>query len=218
LKFQLASVYMQMGRLPDALRLAREVQKAEPKSPAPPLLAGLVLVAQEKPQDAIEAFGQALKVKPDLASAYGGLGQAYQQLNQNDKAVDAYQRALAINGKDVVTLNNLAWIFSEVRKKPDEALPLATKAQQLAPESPNVLDTLGWVQYRRGAFAEAEKMLLKAVERSPNMAAIQFHLGMTYSKLGKRNDAISALRRAAQLDPKLAESERIQTLVKELGG
>jgi tetratricopeptide (TPR) repeat protein len=218
LKIQLASIYLQMGRLPDALRLAHEVQKAEPKSAGPPLLSGLVLISQQKPQEAIEAFGQALKVKPDLAPAYGGLGQAYQQLNQNDKAVEAYQRALAINDKDPATLNNLAWIFSEVRKKPDEALPLVTKAQQLAPESPEILDTLGWVQYRRGAFAEAEKTLLKAVERSPNTGAIQFHLGMTYSRLGKRNDAISALRRAAQLDPKLGESERIPSLVKELGG
>ena len=217
-KLQLSATYMQMGRLGDALRLAREVQKAEPKSPAPPLLVGLALISQQKPQEAVEAFGQALKLKADLAPAYSGLGQAYQQLDQNDKAVEAYQRAVAINGNDAMSLNNLAWILSEVRKKPDEALPLATKAQQIAPESAAVLDTLGWVQYRRGAFADAEKILLKATERAPNNGAIQFHLGMTYAKLGKRNDAVSTLRRAAQLDPKLAQSERIQSLVKELGG
>ncbi len=217
-KLQLSSIYIQMGRLGDALRSAREVQKVEPKNPAPPLLAGLALAAQQKPQEAVEAFGQALKLKSDLAPAYTGLGQSYEQLKQPDKAAEAYRRALAINGNDVVTLNNLAWHISEVRKKPDEALPLATKAQQLAPESPEVLDTLGWVQYRRGAFAEAEKALRKAAERAPNIGAIQFHLGMTYAKLGRRNDAVSTLRRAAQLDPKLAESERIETLVKELGG
>jgi cytochrome c-type biogenesis protein CcmH/NrfG len=41
---------------------------------------------------------------------------------------------------------------------------------------------------------------------------------MTYAKLGRRNDAVSTLRRAAQLDPKLAQSERIESLVKGLGG
>ncbi|HET8576774.1 MAG TPA: tetratricopeptide repeat protein [Methylomirabilota bacterium] len=217
-KVQLGAVYLRLRRYPDALRLAREVQKAEPRSPAGPLLVGSVLIAQQKSQDAIEAFNQALKLNANLDGAYAGLGQAYQQLNQNDKAVEAYQRAVAINAKDVVSLNNLAWILLEVRKKPDEALPLATKAQQLAPESAEVLDTLGWVHFRRGAFADAEKALAKAAERAPNIAAIQFHLGMTYGRLGKRNDAVSALRRAAQLDPKLAESERINSLVREFGG
>jgi tetratricopeptide (TPR) repeat protein len=217
-KLQLSATYLRLGRHADALRLARDVQRAEPKSAVGPLLVGTVLVAQRKPQEAIEAFNQALRLKSDLAGAYGGLGQAYQQLNQNDKAVEAYQRAVTINGKDVVSLNNLAWIVSEIRKKPDEALPLATKAQQLAPESPEVLDTLGWIQFRRGAFADAEKVLVRAVERAPNVGAIQFHLGMTYARLGKRNDAVSALRRAAQLDPKLAESERIDSLVKQFGG
>ncbi len=49
----------------------------------------------------------------------------------------------------MASLNNLAWILADLRKKPDEALPLATKAEQLAPSSPEVLDTLGWIQYRR---------------------------------------------------------------------
>ena len=41
---------------------------------------------------------------------------------------------------------------------------------------------------------------------------------MTYSRLGKKTDAVSSLRRAAQLDPKLAQAERIDQLIKELGG
>jgi hypothetical protein len=41
---------------------------------------------------------------------------------------------------------------------------------------------------------------------------------MTYAKLGKKNDAVSSLRRASQIDPKLAQSEKIADLIKELGG
>ena len=217
-KFQLGLLYSQQGRLPDALRLARELEKSEPKSFAPPLLTGTVLIAQQKPQEAIEAFNSALKLKGDLGEAHRGLGQSYQALNQPDRAAESYQRALALNGKDVASLNNLAWLLSEVRKKPDEALPLATKAEQLAPTSAEVLDTLGWVYYRRGAFPDAEKALLRAVERAPNNGTIRYHLGMTYARLGKKQDAVSALRRAAQLDPKLSDSERIDSVIKELGG
>jgi tetratricopeptide (TPR) repeat protein len=217
-KLQLGLLYSQQGRLPDALRLAREVQKSEPKSVAPLLLTGTVLLGQQKPQEAIEAFNSGAQAQGDVVEAHRGLGQAYQALNQTDRAAESYPRALTLNGKDVASLNNLAWLLSEVRKKPDEALPLASKAEQLAPMSPEVLDTLGWVYYRRGAFPDAEKALLRAVERAPNNGTIRYHLGMTYARLGKKQDAVSALRRAVQLDPKLSDSERIDSVIKELGG
>jgi cytochrome c-type biogenesis protein CcmH/NrfG len=47
---------------------------------------------------------------------------------------------------------------------------------------------------------------------------MQYHLGMTYARLGRKADAVSALRRASQLDPKLAESQKIMDVIKELGG
>jgi Flp pilus assembly protein TadD len=95
---------------------------------------------------------------------------------------------------------------------------LAAKAEQLAPSSPEVLDTLGWIQYRRGAYTEAEKSLSRAVERAAGNGTMQYHLGMTYARLGRKADAVSALRRASQLDPNLAESQKIMDVIKELGG
>ena len=41
---------------------------------------------------------------------------------------------------------------------------------------------------------------------------------MAHYRLGKNSDALCALRRAAQLDPKLAEAEKLAALIKELGG
>jgi cytochrome c-type biogenesis protein CcmH/NrfG len=41
---------------------------------------------------------------------------------------------------------------------------------------------------------------------------------MTYARLGRKADAVSALRRAAQLDPRLSRTEKIEDLIKQLGG
>ena len=218
IKLQLGHLYLVSNRLPDALRIAQELERAAPKSPEPPLLRGMALLAQRKAPEALEAFGAALKIKPDLADAHRGSGQAHEMLGQADRAVASYQRALAIKGDDVTVLNNLAWLLAEVRRKPEEALPLASKAAQLAPQAPEVADTLGWIHYRRGKFADAEKLLVPAAERAPKNATIQYHLGMTYYRLGKKGDAASMLRRAATLDPKLGEREKLQDLIKEIGG
>jgi len=76
----------------------------------------------------------------------------------------------------------------------------------------------GGIHCRRGGSPEAEKALLREVERAPNNGTIRYHLGMTYARLGKKQDAVSALKRASQLDPKLSDSERIDSVIKELGG
>ena len=217
-RLELGLLYAKSGRLPDAMRLSRELEQKDPKSPVPPLLRGLVLLAQHNAQGAVDAFTAALKLKPDMIEAQRGLAQAYQELGQTDRAVESYRKVLALNDKDVASLNNLAWMLSEQRKNPDEALPLAIKAEQLAPGSPEVLDTLGWVQYRKGAYADAEKSLARAVEKASGNGTIQYHLGMTYARMGRKAEAVSALRRAAQLDPKLAQTEKIEDIIKQLGG
>ena len=59
---------------------------------------------------------------------------------------------------------------------------------------------------------------MRAVEREPRSALMQYHLGMTYYRLGKKNEAASALKRVAQLDPELAAREKVPDVLKELGG
>src|SRR5438094_502464 len=198
--------------------LARDLQQTEPRSVRTWVLTGAVLVAQDNPRDAVDAFGKALKIDGESVEAYRGLGQALGLLGQYDRAEQSYRKALAIRDHDLISLNNLAWMLSEIRKKPDAALPFAVRAQQLAPQSASVIDTLGWIHYRRQSYAEAEKLLILAAERAPSDSAVRFHLGMTYAKLGRPQDAVSALRRAAQLDPKLAERENITQAIKDLGG
>ncbi len=218
LKLEVGSLYAQSGRLPDAQRMAEELEKMLPKSAEPLVLKGTVLLARREFKPAGDAFTAAVARRPDLVSAHRGLAQALEAQGQMDRAIESYRKVLSLNGNDVVALNNLAWVLLETKNRPDEALTLATKAEQLAPGAAEVADTLGWVQFRKGAYSEAEKALSRAAERAPKSAQIQYHLGMTYAKLGKKNDAVSSLRRAAQLDPKLAQAEKIADVIKELGG
>jgi tetratricopeptide (TPR) repeat protein len=217
-KLEVGSLYALAGRYGDAQRMAEELERAYPKNAEPMILKGNVLLARKDFKGASEAFAGAIARRPEHPVAHRGLAQALEAQGQADRAIEAYRKTIGLNPNDVVALNNLAWLLLETKNRPDEALPLAVKANQIAPRSVEVADTLGWVHYRRGAYIDAEKVLSQALEQSPNNAHVQYHLGRTYTKLGKKSDAVSSLRRAAQLDPKLAQSERIADLIKELGG
>src|SRR5262249_48009574 len=103
-------LYGSVGRLPEALTLAGELERREPKSPAAPSLAGWILLAQQTPEAAAEAFRRSLAVKSDYVEAHRGLAQALQSSGQGERAIESYRQALSLNPNDPSSLNNLAWL------------------------------------------------------------------------------------------------------------
>ena len=83
----------------------------------------------------------------------------------------------------------------------DEALKLARTAVEKFPKVPNVLDTIGWIYYKKGVYGSAVDFLKESIEGSPDSAAHHYHLGMSYFGLGDRQKASASLNRAIKLNP-----------------
>ena len=60
----------------------------------------------------------------------------------------------------------------------------------------------GQKRMREQAFAEAAALFEKAAEREPSSSRIHYYLGVTLMRLGRAEDAISSLERAAALTPR----------------
>jgi tetratricopeptide (TPR) repeat protein len=105
----------------------------------------------------------------------------------------------------VVALNNLAYYLAS--ENADEALKFAQQAAELAPDSPYVQDTLGWIYYRKGLYSSAIRYLKTAVAKEPNPRR-QFHLGMSYLKSGDRGLGQSLVQTALRQDPNLPKNEQ----------
>lgn len=66
---------------------------------------------------------------------------------------------------------------------------------------------------QQGHWDAAEKAFRKALETDDNLAEAQFNLGITLDKLGKHDDAVKALKKAAALAPTnrlITESEIVK--------
>jgi tetratricopeptide (TPR) repeat protein len=83
----------------------------------------------------------------------------------------------------------------------DVALSLAESARRSMPHSPNTADTLAWAYYNKGIYSSARSLLEDAAKTNPNDASIQYHLGMVYSKMGNKADAVDHLKKAVSLAP-----------------
>ena len=115
-------------------------------------------------------------------------------------AGESYRKAIELDSTQVVAYNNLAWMATERRVQLDEALGWARKAIELAPENPNLLDTLAWVHRARGELAKAVEVLEKAAAADPQQAELLYHLGVVYSEMGRDQHAAEALEAALALD------------------
>ena len=144
------------------------------------------------------------------------LANAYERLDQNDKAAEAYKTIIANAPKYLPAFNNLAWVYAKDNKRLDEALEYAKKAAAFNPNDPNVKDTLGWIYYLKGEYQKALENLLLSVKAINNHPSIHYHLGATYQKLGRLKEAQEALEKALSLKTDFPEKSDTEIALKEL--
>lgn len=97
--------------------------------------------------------------------------------------------------------NALGYSFADRNLRLQEAFDLISKANQLAPDDPYILDSLGWVEFRLGRLDQALKTLQRAYGIKAD-AEIAAHLGEVLWKLGRHDEAKKLWRSANEKDPK----------------
>jgi tetratricopeptide (TPR) repeat protein len=146
-----------------------------------------VQAARGEIDQAIATGEQSLKANPRQPNLDVLMGNLYQSKSDWKSAEDAYQKALAINSQDPVASVELARVMLSKGENLDVALSLAQTAGRGLPNSPSVVDTLGWIYYRKGVYPLAVNYLeqaLKLQEKNnmPDNPDIDYHLGWAYEK------------------------------------
>jgi Flp pilus assembly protein TadD len=141
---------------------------------------------------------------------------AQQAMRQGD-GVDAakqYHEILAIAPKHIIALNNLAWISS--RLGDPRGLEYAQRAYSLAPDTPEVLDTLAVLLLEQGDPERAARLLRKAVKLAPQEDGIRLNLAkaliLTGDKTGAREELDMLSKRNGNSTAKKEADSLLKTL------
>ena len=107
-----------------------------------------------------------IKRAPQRAETYRFLGDVYFQQKRLDQAMDAYEKALALQPLDPETLNNLAWLLiTEGEPSPADlarGLDLARQAALIRP-APHILDTYAEALFLNGRTELALSVIEQAL-------------------------------------------------------
>ena len=210
-----ARLYMAQNMDDAAEKAYRAANEADPYFTQPYYgLAGIYMKRKETGR-AIEQYNAMLEKNPDVIGPHMLLGVLYDAQDKPELSENHYREVLRIDSGFAPAANNLAFLLAERGDQLDEALRLAQNAKEKLPEDPSVMDTLGWVYYKKGLYDSAIGEFTESVEKLPNNASVHYHLGLVYAEKGEVGLAKEHLGRALELDSGFDGADRAREV---LGG
>ena len=105
------------------------------------------------------------------------------------KALAAYRAVQTRFPKDAEAQNALGFSLADQGIELDHAKALVSEANQTLVGNPMVIDSMGWVEFKRGNLQEALAWLELAASLDPD-PEIAAHLGEVYWQMGRRTQAL----------------------------
>lgn len=111
------------------------------------------------------------------------------------------EQALQLSPNQPYVLNYLGYSWALRDEKLDQAKAMLQKAVSLDPNDGAVLDSLGFIELKRGNTKGAMALLTQAVQLAPDDAEVNGHLGDAFWQAGEKLQAAYQWGRAINLNP-----------------
>ncbi len=203
-----------LGPLRDADRAVKLLTEARRRFPGAPEIVYYLAIAQreaKQSQQAVATFEEALheaQIDEDddviNAKFYFNYGAAAEQAGLYEKAADLLRKSIALDpANSAEAYNYIGYMWADHNMNLDEAEAMIKRALESQPNNASYLDSLGWVEFRKGKFDQALTDLLRAAKTVERDDPVVFeHIGDTYLKLNRGPEALDAWQKALALDPK----------------
>src|SRR5436853_2816307 len=151
--------------------------------------AGLVdeadkLAEDRKYPEAIETYKIAIRLDPNYAPAFGGLGDAYFSSGNSEQALVAYKEQVRLAPNDAQAQYDLGYFYNAMGRHGEAFAPLL-KATSLDPTFAEAFYGIGYAYLRGAEFEKSISFLKSAIRLKPNYGDAYYGLGQAYAKLGK---------------------------------
>ncbi len=189
------------GRLPESQQWFERARGEHPEYAEQLYAVESDLLGQAGELDAAMAvLNRALEAFPDsdsLRYARSMLGERRGDLALMESDL---RHIIARDPANATALNALGYTLANRTDRYDEAYQLISRALELQPKEPAILDSMGWVLYRQGRIEEALGYLTRAYAAFPD-PEVAAHLGEVLWVSGDTESATRVWRGALMKDP-----------------
>jgi len=206
-----AGVVAKEGDLPGARRYLQQLPVQNNQQRVQLIQAEAQLLRdQNQYQEAYDLLGKSLEKLPNYPDLLYDYAMVAEKVNRIDVLEANLKKLIVIKPDHAHAYNALGYTLADRTERLKEAEDYIDKALKLAPDDPFILDSKGWVLFRRGQTKEALVYLRKAFAERPD-PEIAAHLGEVLWVQGQKDEAEKVWRQALQENP---DNEALQTAVK----
>ncbi len=207
---------LQKGNNDDAVRMAGELLRTEPKSPKLWTLRGIALEHSNHPQDALKSYHEALKFAPNYLPALEGAAQLEYRA-QSKAAVPLLRRILAIQPADQTTHAMLGVLEYRDRNYAKAAEDFEAGGD-LAKSQPSALMAYALCLAHLNREAEAIPVLQQLLVVRPDDSVARYDLALVQWRVSKHAEALSTLQPILESKPPDAAALRLAAAIHEANG
>lgn len=161
--------------------------------------AQLLAIAEEK-EEALKLYDKLLHDRPDSERAALSRAELLLNMDRLDEALEGYAEAARRFPKSALSLNAYGYTLADRTDRYAEAEKLIRKALRYDPDSPAIIDSMGWVLFKLGRYEEALVQLERAYEGMQDHE-VAAHIVETLDALDRRDEALDFLEKAEGLTP-----------------
>jgi cellulose synthase operon protein C len=199
---------------PQAERAARDALKLQPREGSHAVKLHAVLLGAGKKAEASSLARRWLADNPREPVMRMHLADLALREREYKSAFGLYQEVIGITPNNPIALNNLAWVAGELGDA--RAVGYAERALAVAPNSANILDTMGALLVKQGDPKKGMTYIERARSLDPKRAEYQLSYARALIALGQKEAARKELDALAQRQEPFTGKEDVPSLLKSL--
>lgn len=199
---RMAAVLGRQGEVEEARERLERLREDKPdRAEAAWLVEGEVLRGEGRYRDAVAVYDRALDGQPGNTDLLYARALTLVHLDRIDDAEADLRAVLKQNPADAFALNALGYTLADRTDRLDEAESLIERAFAQQPDNPAIIDSMGWIAYRKGRLDEALEYLQRAHRLSEGDDEVAAHLGEVLWRLGREAEAVDVFEQALERNP-----------------
>jgi putative PEP-CTERM system TPR-repeat lipoprotein len=196
-----AMIFKKEGRLTDAIEVM--TQAIDKKNDQDVLYLYLSSLYEEKKDLAAaeKTVVEGIRRFPRNTDLHYVLGTILEKANRFEESIKSMEKVLELDPQNADALNFIGYSYADRGIHLDQAEQMIIQALKIKPDNGYILDSLGWVHFKKNQYDSALKHLKRALELLPDDPSIREHLGDVYLKIGREKEALDYYRKALEIDP-----------------
>ncbi|MBD3245702.1 MAG: tetratricopeptide repeat protein [Candidatus Omnitrophica bacterium] len=168
---------------------------------------GLTLLFLGKPQEALDAAREAVRLNPENEETLAHLGYVYYRVGMLDEAIDVYRKSMLVLRDSPLLHYNLGTMLVK-KGNLVGAIENFKQAIDADPKYSYAYNNLGYILWVKGAYQEAQTNLERAVSLSPDYVDARYNLGVLFFTIGKYEQAQEQFQVINRLHPGFKKSQQ----------